>query len=1175
MKWTPDQQKAIDSRQGTVLVSAAAGSGKTAVLVERVLERLTDEKNPCDINSLLIVTFTNAAAAQMKDKISAAISKRVALDPKNKHLRRQQLLLPLANICTIDSFCINLIRENIQSLEISPDFDILDGTMAGILSDTAMQKTVEALYEENSPEFRTLSDLVCDSRDDKRLVEAIYQLFGVSRAEPFPELWLKNQTEFFDETVAVEKSRWGKTILDYLTLTLDFYTERYKTCLRLLEDEPELAEKYRDALAVDLQSLESIGSFVKSEKADWDSIIEAVSGFECEKVRSAPRGYKSALKDLCLAMRKDVKGSLKKISTDYMCCTAVQFKDDMKYLRSVVKMLIDAVLLYEKNFTALKIEQNAFEFNDTLHMALNLLITPAESGEGFVRTPLAAELSEKFTEIMVDEYQDVNLAQDMIFSALSKDENNLFMVGDVKQSIYAFRQAMPEIFLRRRDGLNDYTDGNYPARITLGKNFRSRHGITQTVNFIFRQLMSKTVGDMEYDEKEELVTGADKYPEKDDCDVELHLVEAERSLSEISQAEHIADYIENCICEKMLVSDGETLRPVRYGDFCVLLRSPKGRTEPFIRTFTERGIPLRCESSSKVFSAPETAFVMSHLRIVDNPVDDISLLTVMFSPAYGFTPDELAQLRIDKREGRLYYCLTHAAENGNEKCIKFLKTLESLRRLSATVSTGEFVRLLLEETGYAAIVKAMKDSEIRAANLRYIIDTANRYEKNSSGSLSGFIRYAEKAVNSDESAAPAVGEGDYVRVMSIHKSKGLEFPVCFVAECEKVFNDMDLRNSLIVNSRTGIGIKCCDEGGYVKYETVSRVGAMLDKKRSGRSEELRVLYVAMTRAKEKLVIVSAHTDVEKKIASAACEVLGTGNLAPLSVMDCTNYADIILPCLIRHPDAHILRMKSGFDSIKTYECETPLKVVIVNGGTEKAEEISEIVTDTETEERENPYAEEIRRRFSYSYPYSDAGTLVAKRVASDLGESEIRWDWFAAARPAFVSRGELTPAQRGTATHRFMQCCNLEKAACNVESEIERLKAESVLTESEAEAVESEKIRKFFCSPLARRMLKSDKIYRERHFTALLDAAELHTEISSEAASEKIVVQGVVDCAFEENGELVIIDYKTDRGVTPAELAERYRAQLDVYRRCLSLVLAKSVKETLLYSFSLGETVTV
>ncbi len=1174
MKWTTDQQNAINSRQGTVLVSAAAGSGKTAVLVERVLERLTDEKNPCDINSLLIVTFTNAAAAQMKDKISAAISKRVALDPKNKHLRRQQLLLPLANICTIDSFCINLIRENIQSLEISPDFDILDKTMAGILSDTATQNTVETLYEENSPEFRTLCDLVCDSKDDKRLVEAIHQLFGISRAEPFPDLWLKKQTEFFDENVPVEKSSWGRTVLDYLALTVDFYTDRYKTCLKLLEDEPDLAEKYSDALAVDLQALQNIGDYIKGENAGWDEIIEKISGFDCEKVRSAPRGYKSALKDFCLAVRKDVKGSLKKISTDYMCCTAVQFKDDMKYLRSVVKTLIDAVLLYEKNFTALKVEQNAFEFNDTLHLALNLLITPDESGEGFVRTPLAAELSEKFTEIMVDEYQDVNLAQDMIFSALSKDENNLFMVGDVKQSIYAFRQAMPEIFLRRRDGLNDYTDGNYPARITLGKNFRSRHGITQTVNFIFRQLMSKTVGDMEYDEKEELVTGA-AYKEKDDCDVELHLVEAERSLSEISQAEHIADYIENCICEKMLVSDGETVRPARYGDFCVLLRSPKGRTEPFIRTFTERGIPLRCESSSKVFSAPETAFVMSHLRVVDNPVDDVSLLTVLFSPAYGFTPDELAQLRIDKREGRLYYCLTHAAENGNEKCIRFLKTLESLRRLSATVSTGEFVRMLLEETGYAAIVMAMKDSEIRAANLRYIIDTANRYEKNSTGSLSGFIRYAEKAVNSDESAAPAVGEGDYVRVMSIHKSKGLEFPVCFVAECEKGFNDMDLRNSLIVNPRTGIGIKSCDEGGYVKYETVCRVGAMLDKKRSSRSEELRVLYVAMTRAKEKLVIVSSHPDVEKKLASAACEVLGTGKLAPLSVMDCTNYADIILPCLIRHPDAHILRVKSGFTSIETFDCLTPLKVVIVNGGVTAEEEPRTVEQQEETEERENPYIGEIRRRLSYSYPHADAGALVAKRVASDLGESEIRWDWFAAARPAFVSRGELTPAQRGTATHRFMQCCDFERAARDVEAEIVRLKDDGILSESEAAAVEADKIRVFFASPLAQRILKADKVYRERHFTALLDACELHTDISPDAANEKIVVQGVVDCAFEENGELVIIDYKTDRGVTPEELAERYRAQLDVYRRCLSLVLAKSVKETLLYSFSLGKTVTV
>ena len=567
LKWTTDQQKAIDARKGTLLVSAAAGSGKTAVLVERVIQRICDAENPCGVENLLIVTFTNAAAAQMKDKISAAIGKKIAQNPSDKRLRRQQMMLPCASICTIDSFCIGLVRENFHALGIAPDFDLLDEGKLSILRSKAVETVVEELYKNPTENFLKLCDLISDTKDDQKLIDAILKLYSLSQAYPFPEIWLKSLAAEFNSPSPAEESSWGRIIINHAIQLVCSCISDAEYCIRILATEPELEAKYSPTFENDKLVFDELLDTLS--ECSWDEAIEACGGVVFSRMATAPKGYESAVKDMCKTVRDSYKDEIKKLKTLF-CVNSETHKNDVSELAPVIAELIDAVMKFGEEFTRLKLEENGADFSDTLHLALKLLVEPTENG--YVKSPLAISLSENYAEILVDEYQDVNKAQDMIFSALSRNENNLFMVGDVKQSIYRFRQAMPEIFLARRDGMQEYENENYPAKVTLGKNFRSRSGVTEIVNFIFSSLMSRDAGGLDYD-KNEFLEAAAAYPEKIGADTEVCLIETEKDNFLKAQAKYVADYIEKAMADGMAFTDGENQRPAKYKDFCVLLRS--------------------------------------------------------------------------------------------------------------------------------------------------------------------------------------------------------------------------------------------------------------------------------------------------------------------------------------------------------------------------------------------------------------------------------------------------------------------------------------------------------------------------------------------------------------------------------------------------------------------------
>lgn len=1165
--WTPEQKNAIEARGGTLLVSAAAGSGKTAVLVERVIQRLLDPADGCDADQLLVVTFTKAAAAEMRERISAAISARLAARPDDARLLRQQMLLPSAAICTIDSFCNDLVRENFHKLDLSPDYKILDASEITLLRSEAIDTVLEEFYQENDPAFAALLELVRKGRDDAELAQTVYRLYDYTQAYPFPEEWIESARALCRADLPEAENPWMAEIRAYIEQALAFALQTAQGALTLLEVEPALCKKYAPAFASDLSALSRVQQALGG---GWDTLCGALNGFKFMRMPNAPKECAdSPVKAAAKERRDQVKETVQKMQ-EAICATTAENEEDMACLSPLLNRLFDLTLRFSAEFARLKRERRAADFSDIEHMALSLLIERREGG--LCRAPLAQELSDRYAEILVDEYQDTNEAQDLLFRMLSRAESNLFLVGDVKQSIYRFRQAMPEIFLNRREGLPPYAHENYPARITLGRNFRSRRGVTGMVNFLFSQLMSKPLGEMEYTAEEALVPAA-AYPESPSPDCELHLLDAGDKGGDsaaVYEARYIAARINEMLREGLTVQEGGEARPARRKDFCILLRGVKGRAELYVQELARCGVPAWAELSGGFFDTTEIRTMLSLLRILDNPLQDVPLLSVLFSPIYGFTPDEAAALREIRRHTPLYRCMTQAAKEGDEKCAAFLSQLSFLRRLSATLPAEALVRRLYEETGYPALVQAMDGAEQRAANLQLLLAYAAKYEAAGHQGLTGFIRLIDRLEEQQAqlSAASAVSESaDVVRVMSIHKSKGLEFPVCILANCAGAFNQSGRSQRLLLHARLGAGLMRREEETLRLFSTIPHTAVRLATERSEQSEELRVLYVALTRAREKLLLVMTAKNPAQKLSALAAALDGQAAVPPFAVRSAKSYADWLLAAALRHPDAAPLRALIPEREIPLLEADFPLCAVVcppppeAEGGAAQA--ARELPPDPALEA-------EIRRRVEYVYPYAALSRSVAKRAASSLGGGELQFSTIGASRPSFMEKEGLTPAERGTALHKFMQFSDYARALENPAAEVERLVEKGFLSEAEGRAVDQKRVGAFFQSGLAQRMLQSETLLREYKFTFFLPAGECDEGLPETVAQERVLVQGIADCVFVEAGRLVIVDYKTDRVSDEAALAERYRAQLSVYRRALSECVGLPVGQTLLYSFHLG-----
>lgn len=1175
-QWTPQQNDAINALDGSVLVSAAAGSGKTAVLTQRVIGRLTDSENPVSADRLLIVTFTRAAASEMRERISGALTSLIRKDPTNRNLINQQMLLPSAKICTIDSFCLDLVKENFQHLSVSPDFKIGDEGEIALLAKEAMDITMEQLYEgDEGGSFKNLTELLFAGRDDSNLCDMIEKLYTASMSFPFPERWLDSLAESFSEKKGITESVYGEIILSHIKRVLDYSRDLINNMLLTVADSEALQKAYLSALSSDRAQIEYIADAIERQ-CGWDEIRRSVYAFKAERLGRVPAEMKEDFAVRALKENRDtVKKELKKLA-EIMCCSEDEYESDMAYLLPMVQALVFAVKLYGKNFDLVKKEKKTADFSDITHMAISLLAV--QEGDSWKSTPLAESLRGNFREILIDEYQDTNAAQDMLFTAIS--DNNLFRVGDVKQSIYRFRQANPDIFISLKNSYEAYDreKNSYPAKIILGNNFRSRRGVTDIINFVFSQIMSAQCGDIDYTDEERLVASA-SYEERPQADTELHLIETKDAdtffgnVSNEAQARHIASYIRKLMAEGYTVKDGDGERPVQYKDFAVLLRATGGgKGLEYADVFRSEGIPCFTEVPGKFLQSSEISLVINILRIIDNPKQDIPLLSVMMSPVFGFTPDDVAKIRLMGKHDSLYACILK--NESDAKTANFLDTVKRWRDIGVCLPTNELLSEIYNSTALPAIFDAVDPSGTKKANLMLLCDYAVTYESLGYSGVSGFIGFIDRLSSKQRDISGSVGavsDSNSVKIMTIHKSKGLEFPVCFIASCATEFNRMDEIDNLIISQKHGLGIVRRDIDTFEQYPTLCHKAIKLSLRKDNISEEMRVLYVAMTRAKEKLIMVYAKDNIDNILRKYASKIPAVSDrFSAFAVSTANGYGEWLLSALLRHPDGRAMRETAGISDDIVLKCDAPLKVVMTEFcGTEaeKSRKKSKGKVDSEL-------LSLIKERSQFRYKYEALSGVMTKRAASEADKNFVDRDYFASSAPAFLSEGGLTGAARGVATHTFIQFADYEKASKSVKDEINRLYDMGVLSAAQAKSINIKAAEIFFESGLLKRILASEKVMREKKFTVEVPISEIYEELS-QYSDEMMMIQGIADCAFLEDGRLVVVDYKTDSLKTEQEFIDKYASQVLLYKKALSQCTGYEVKETLLYSFNLGREIAV
>lgn len=1177
-EWTEQQKNAIEARGGTLLVSAAAGSGKTAVLVERLIRLITDRKNPCDADRLLVVTFTSAAASEMRERTAKRLSDMIAENPLDLNLQRQQMLLQNAHISTIHAFCLDILRENFEKLDIPPDFRIADQNEGEILRQDILNDILEEKYaqSESGGAFYELSRILSSSRGDATLVETILRLYDFMRSLDDPDGWIKNMLNMYDLKKPVCETVWGKIALGHAESAFKSALKSQRQALLKIYSDEKLSKAYAPAFESDVTGIENL--LAKVRNGEWDGLVSAVSNFSFERLGTLRKFDDDALKEEVKSARDGVKKMLSNLSKGILCCTKEEFAQDIKILRPVAQSLAEIVKELDRRFFAEKLSRGILDFSDLEQLALKLLVK--RTPDGFEFTDSAKEISQRFDEVLVDEYQDTNPAQDMIFRAVSKNDGNLFMVGDVKQSIYSFRQAMPDIFIDRAKRCAPY-GGGYPAKVILGRNFRSRKGVTDAVNFIFGRLMTKTLGGIDYGKDDELVAGA-KYFERGGADFAVHIIDASENdggdNNEL-EARHIAREIKELVREGFTVQGESGPRPVSYRDFCILLRSMSGRADKFKRALDEENVPAYADIASGYLDAYEVMVMMSLLRILDNPLQDIPLVSVLLSPVFGFTPDDVAQIRIKSRKENLYLAMVDMSREGDARFDEFIGMLDRLRTLAAVLPADRLILRIYDETGFLNVFEAMQGGELRRANLRLLLDYARVYESAGYRGLAGFVRFIDRIVKqkSDLAPASAISEtADVVRIMSIHKSKGLEFPICFLADLSKQFNRVDSQRPALFHPSCGFGSIIRDERLNCRYTTLPKEAVKLEAQKSMLSEEMRVLYVAMTRAKERLYAVATLSNPENSIAKAASMPLDENSkISTYEAMSAQSPADWLLAAALRHPSSGELRKTAGFNDLKTLEDESMWEIKIVKAEdaevSEEAEKSAIIPDDFKTEELKK----KIEEKLKFSYPHEKLSEIPSKVSVSEITHDEPLAFSAERVRPSFLDGEKLTPAEKGTALHAFMQYADFGaiKDIDGVKSEIERLVRGQFILPRQGESVDAAKVVKFTETEIYEQILKAEKVWREFRFNLEIPAEEIYENAAG--TGQKILLQGMADLVIENESGVFLLDYKTDRVKSAGELKKRYGVQLKCYERAVREILGREAAGKYIYSFHLGSTIEI
>ncbi|MCI9263322.1 MAG: helicase-exonuclease AddAB subunit AddA [Oscillospiraceae bacterium] len=1182
---TPEQHTAVYDRGGGLLVAAAAGSGKTRVLVERLLSFVGEG---VDVDRFLVITYTKAAAAELRGRIVTEIADRLAEDPADANLRRQATLVYKAQISTIDAFCAQFLREEGHRLELDHDFRLCDENEGAVLLGEALNEVLDRRYEEIVPgsDFALLVDTMSAGRDDSRLMEITLDVRRRIQSHPDPEGWLREQEEVFALRGVTDagETPWGKLLLSDARRQADYWAGRMLGLLELAQGDEALEKAYGPSLQATMNALLALSA---ATQVGWDETVEKMGRVDFPRLGGARNVEDEEARERIKTLRDQCKRRMEKLSLLF-ADTSEGLLEDMGAVYPAIRGLFALVRDLEEAYSKVKRRRGILDFSDLEHLTAKLLV--GERGEP---TPLARRWGERYREVMVDEYQDTNAVQNALFTALTQGGRNLFMVGDVKQSIYRFRLADPTIFLGKylaytpveKDGPRATGEDGTPGRILLSRNFRSRPQVLEGVNYLFRAVMSETFGEMAYGDGEALIPREDPFPGRgEDYALELDLLdgsqveeEGPKSPRDLLEARFTAERIRELLAQGFPVSDEEGgTRPVRPEDVVILLRSPGSVLHHYAGALGEQDIPWSAEGAGDFFAATEIQVALSLLRIIDNPRQDVALIAALRSAVYLFSADRLAQIRAAAPGEEFYTALTQAE---GEDVAAFLTELRELRRQAGDQSCAQLLWQIYDRTNLLGIYGAMEEGETRRANLLLLTQLAREFEGAGHRGLFGFLAYLQRLEEEKRPLAlPGVGGGGSgVRIMSVHRSKGLEFPVVILAGLSRQLNKTDMTQPMLFHPQLGVGPKRLDLERMVEYPTLARLGVARKMEYELSAEELRLLYVAMTRAKEKLIMTCALTrgwrEVEKLLPSAGAPV------EPQALLDCLTPAQwVLLPALAR-PEAEGLR-DGVFQPMVAPGTEfgAPWDIRWVDAAPYARTPSPRKGAGERKEEGTDP--EVLLESFRWRYPHEGDVELPSKLTATQLKGRELdeeaaqeaprplsplRFD-----RPRFAAeRLGLTPAEKGTALHLVMQYIDFDRcgSVTGVEGEIRRLVEERFITPQQAQAVEGEKVYAFFASELGRQAMGSGTLRREFKFSVLSPAERYYPQAGQ---GERVLLQGVVDCYFETGSGITVVDFKTDHVYGDALLkrAEEYRPQLEAYGEALGEITGKAVCRRVLWFFS-------
>ena len=1219
MKWTKEQEQAIYEKNTNILVAAAAGSGKTAVLVERIINKIINEN--IDIDKLLVVTFTNAAASEMRERVLNAIYEKLENDSENQNLQRQITLLNKASICTIDSFCLDVVRNHFYKLDnVSPNFRIGDTTEIELLKQEIIEEIFEKKYEEEDKDFNTLINTYTSYRDDTPLNEIILKIYNYIQSNPFPEKWLNEKIEMFnlegkkEEYSDFSNTVWGEELLKEVEEELidDI------TALQDIEDslsfDPEL-NKFWQTIRSDIDMLQTL----KNNLDNWDRAYEISKNINF--VTWPRKKIESSIKEEAKIIRDDVKKKLNKVINKILICDSDEAKQDIQDMYNILDKLKYVILEFQEEFSKRKRERNIVDFNDIEHLALKILLKETEEGK-IEPTDVAKKYKEKYIEIAIDEYQDSNLVQEYILNAVSKGDN-IFMVGDVKQSIYKFRQAMPELFLDKYKNYKKIEDKKQEdnLKIKLFKNFRSRENVLKFTNLIFQDIMSNLLGDIEYNQEEYLNLGAQYPEEKQNLNTEINIIdlkENEEEQSNVStedlnenveneeqqeriedielEARFVANKIREIVQNKYQIWDAkkDTYRDIKYKDIVVLLRSTSNIAPIFEQEIIRLDMPVFSDSSQEYLDSIEIQTIMSLLKIIDNPMQDIPLVTVLRSNIGKFTDDELVEIRLSDKYENYYTCMKKAKLDVNpklkDKIQRYFESIEEWRKEQEYLSLDELIWKIYIDTGYYNYVGLMPNGALRQANLKMLFQRAKQYESSNFKGLYNFINFIEKLrlSSGDLGAAKLIGENDdVIRIMSIHKSKGLEFPVVFLSSTGKQFNLMDLNQNILLHQEMGIGVKYINYERQVQYDTLTKTAMRNKILVETLSEEMRILYVALTRAKEKLFITGLSKDYEKEAENIEKQICRypkyLDKINPILVKKYKRYLDWIM--LVYNYEKETAKNFVNFNIYKKKELLNSFENI-------KKEEI-DAKEFLEKQDVDNDKIKKIEEILNWSYDYELSTTIPTKTSVTKIKQMqneeniETTLDNYlidvekdeknkekvqenSLPKPKFLRKEDddkITSAQKGTLVHLCLQKLNekQEYTLQEIKDLINELELKQIITNKESRSISTYKILAFTKSTIWKELRKAKVVEKEKPFYINIPAKEIYNQ----EIEEDILVQGIIDLYYiNENDELVLVDYKTDyveKG-KEEELLNKYRKQLDLYKRALESALNRKVDKVYIYS---------